>query len=87
MAVTSTVYQDIIDWAHTQQNYEAANGEPAPLDDMMRNTVLDLHQLLKPESSIPPGNELGNTDWISLLNRMILPTDGKLVLSPKAHVG
>ncbi|KAH6654128.1 hypothetical protein BKA67DRAFT_564250 [Truncatella angustata] len=69
MAVSSSTYQDIIDWALSQQNHEATHGQPAPLNQSQRKMVLDLHQIIKPVPQLLTAPDIGDTDWVSLLYR------------------
>lgn len=71
MAVPSTIYQDVIDWALSQQTSEAVNGQPANLAPTVRKALLELHQLVKPAPSTLAEPDLGDIDWISLLQRKI----------------
>lgn len=69
MAVPPGVIQDVAKWLQEQQDYEEANGKPAPMHASIKDALCQLHALLKPASVIPPGAELGDLDWISLLAR------------------
>ncbi|KAK6071594.1 rRNA-processing protein [Seiridium cupressi] len=69
MPIPPTVYQDVIDWALSQQQHEAASGQAAPLTPTQRKALLELHQCVKPAAPPPSEPELGDTDWISLLHR------------------
>lgn len=68
MAMSSTVYQDVANWALAQQEHEQKNGEPAALTQAVRKALMDLHKLIKP-SPVPKEPELGDTNWIGLLHR------------------
>lgn len=68
------IYQEIIDWALSQQQYETTHNDPAPLTTAQRKALLDLHLLIKPPPAISPEPELGSTDWVSLLHRESNPT-------------
>ena len=69
MTVPPGILQDIATWIHEQQEFEAKHGKPAPIHASIRDALCELHALLKPDAIIPPGADLGNTDWISLLFR------------------
>ncbi|KAF7538063.1 hypothetical protein G7054_g3274 [Neopestalotiopsis clavispora] len=52
MAVPPGVIQDVAKWLQEQQDYEEANGKPAPMHDSIRDALCQLHALLKPASPV-----------------------------------
>ncbi|ORY70127.1 uncharacterized protein BCR38DRAFT_471499 [Pseudomassariella vexata] len=66
MAVASSIYTEISEWALQQRDHEAAHGQPAPLSPAQRKALQDLHNAIRP-SQIEP--DIGGIDWVSLLHR------------------
>lgn len=69
MAVPSAVYQDVIDWALAQQTHDSSNDGAAPLTAPQRKALLLLHGTIKPPPCEP---EVGDSNWVGLLNRKFI---------------
>jgi hypothetical protein len=71
MTVASSVYESVIKWAFSQQQYEAANGHAAPITVAQRKALVDLHELITPRPPPAPLQEpeIGDTNWVGLLHR------------------
>lgn len=71
MSVSSAVYEDLINWARTQLDYEAANGHPPVLGQAQRQALLNLHAMVRPPSPTAAAREpeIGSTNWVGLLHR------------------
>ncbi|KAI0887264.1 uncharacterized protein GGS22DRAFT_156576 [Annulohypoxylon maeteangense] len=65
--VSSKTYQRIQDWISQQQEYEATHSEPAPLTEAQRKLLEKLEISLPPEMPPTPEPELGEPNWIGVL--------------------
>ncbi|KAI2630721.1 hypothetical protein GGR54DRAFT_583864 [Hypoxylon sp. NC1633] len=65
--VNSETYQIIQEWITKQQEYEATHSSPAPLTDTQRKLLEKLQVTLPPLKRILPEPELGQTNWVGIL--------------------
>jgi hypothetical protein len=72
VSVPASVYAAIQNWILQQQEHEATFSEPAPLTDAQRKAILDLELAVVPATAQQPEPEIGDVNWIGLLNGMPL---------------